>query len=736
MPDDTETRQLQKHVAIFGGGISGLTAAHELIERGYAVTVYEPAEPSAFGEEACGLGGMARTQWWRAERAPGPGATARPPRRTARIPSEAERSIETTEIAFATDRDQLDDAARAALEGLVDRLRPYPELVIEIRGYTQQRDDHPSTDENRIDFRRAACVKAYLESRGLKNRFTAAALGFGHREDWTRSDAERCYVDFRTIEDWIPGEHGFRFFPSFYFNLRDTMGRIPIPEREEVFVETPWTVLDNIVATSVQGVNYEDRPSFELPRRRVTSIQELFDLLRDGLAASGTTLRDIGLMQLKLFKYMTSCTGRRWEYERLSWWEFVEGERYSPEFQRALDRTPEVLVAMNARECDARTYGNMQMQILLDQLSDGEKTDGTLNGPTSTAWFDHWRRYLESQGVEFRRGKLLYIEVFPDRTVLPVVLVEEKWKERWVRRVPVCDYYVLALPAEEIQRIVNAQPALAGETFDRIRALELGDTTQAETGGMLRHMSGIQLYFRSDIKFLPGHTVYPDSDWRLSSIFQPQFWTRKRGWWDGYRGVLSVDICDWHTPSRRTGRAAWESTADEIQEEVWRQIKDTLDDQQRIPEPILYHIDENILFKRTVGERTLPSKNTTGFLVNPKGTYGQRPADFGPHYGSLVLAGTYMQTSFRVTCMETANESGRLAANAILEADRFRGDKCKVVNPEDREPRDLRSLVELDEELYRQGLPHFLDILGLDALPRSWLWSPPDPSTLGLPRPY
>ncbi|WP_419197957.1 FAD-dependent oxidoreductase [Nocardia vinacea] len=35
-------RSVGRTVAVFGGGVAGLTVAHELVERGYDVTVYEP----------------------------------------------------------------------------------------------------------------------------------------------------------------------------------------------------------------------------------------------------------------------------------------------------------------------------------------------------------------------------------------------------------------------------------------------------------------------------------------------------------------------------------------------------------------------------------------------------------------------------------------------------------------------------------------------------------------------
>ena len=43
MPDEKPSTA-RPTVVIFGGGITGLTAAHELAERGFSVVVYEPEE--------------------------------------------------------------------------------------------------------------------------------------------------------------------------------------------------------------------------------------------------------------------------------------------------------------------------------------------------------------------------------------------------------------------------------------------------------------------------------------------------------------------------------------------------------------------------------------------------------------------------------------------------------------------------------------------------------------------
>ncbi|HVU05076.1 MAG TPA: hypothetical protein VHE30_25175 [Polyangiaceae bacterium] len=52
-------------MTIFGAGVTGLTAAHELVERGFYVQVWEPTTNERFPWLGCDVGGMARTQWTR-----------------------------------------------------------------------------------------------------------------------------------------------------------------------------------------------------------------------------------------------------------------------------------------------------------------------------------------------------------------------------------------------------------------------------------------------------------------------------------------------------------------------------------------------------------------------------------------------------------------------------------------------------------------------------------------------
>lgn len=734
-----------KQVAIFGAGITGLTAAHELVERGYHVEVFErdaaddPQQRLVDGEP-CAIGGVARTQW-------------------ASLPRNAEPRSATTptcprtppwEIHFADGADELDAEALQRITWTAELLRQH-DLPVEVIAYSSEKgalptplrsdpDNWAMPESERLDLRRAwkvACALAAELQPADHHRIRFRGLGYGRPGAVNQADGARDYARFHLVQELVPGEHGFRFFPSFYRNLFDTLGRIPIADGRETFHETPRTVLDNVLPTQWQRVAREEidgRPerSFLMPRRAPKSPQEVFELYGKVLESLGFTLDDIGRFHLKLFKYMTSCSERRSkEYEYVSWFDFVGGPEYSEAFQRYFDFTAKTNVALDSRSSDARTHGNVAVQLTLDQFRPEARIDGTLNGPSTRAWFDPWRRYLESQGVTFHRGALAG---WTTHAGVPRALVDRHLEtddgEGTIRsEVLERDYYVVAVGVREAQQLFANDGDFTDEDFRRLRAIDCGDTRQAEPNGALRHLSGVQFFLPNEGGFLRGHATYVDSPWSLSSIAQPQFWLRKRGWWDGYRDIVSVDIGDWDKRGP-SGRTAWQSTREELAADAWEQLRVTFKDPRIVPRDYLAcHVDRGIEFRPGPDGRIVPYDDRTPYLVNLTGQYTTRPGStqgYRVHFGNLVLAGTYMQTHTRLTTMESANESARHAVNAILDTDGFGGERCAVFNLEDDEESTFRSLKELDQRLVQLGLPHLVDILDLTQVTHDLLGPDPD----------
>lgn len=630
--------------------------------------------------------------------------------------------------------------------------------VLLLRGFRAASEDED------IGGRRAATVAAHL-AKGDVVSVRVEDGGVALADDAARPDDERRIVTIEVEEDWLPGEHGFRFFPSFYRHLFDSMGRIPLLEDTPLHDESPRSVIDNLVETSMQALyaldpdDPGDARVAAVPREPIASVTRLLDTLRDTLATTGTTLTDTARLMLRLFQYMTSSSARRAaEYEHRSWSDFIGPGAFSDAFARLLETAPLSLVGLRSHDADARTFGNVTVQLLVDQLLPRPRTDATMNAPTTLGWFLPWRRYLEAQGVVFRRAALTALVPTKVGVSRGGVTVEEQqlWAE--IRTEPtevdpgspellLRDYLVLALPATEAAAIVRA----AGLTdwFDGrqlLAALDVANPAPPASGrhsvgylgADLAHLSGVQFYFDADLRCIDGHALYLDAPWRLSAISQPQFWDQQRGWWDGYRGLLSVDVADWATPYTGGGaNTAWDSTRADVAKLVWRQVAERVPAARRqaLPQPIVFHLDENIVLDPATGR---PTWNRTPLLLTRVGRYPERPGRLDPRgyavygvtdgptlgLGRLVMAGTHLQTHTRLTTMEAANESARHAVNGILEAEGFRGARCRIWDIEDPDTLglpDLRSLVDLDAELHRRGLPHLIEILDLDAVPSGLL---------------
>jgi hypothetical protein len=289
---------------------------------------------------------------------------------------------------------------------------------------------------------------------------TVESRGWGpiHALDPMRTPDEQRYATISIGPDLLPGEHGYRFFPSFYRHLFDTMRRTPLfssrpalnlslEERRDAisgrlvhptvspgFEPTGQTAFDQLESVTLHAFALNDgRDPIEMPRVKSASLKRAMELLDASQRTFGASQRDILLVQLKSLQFMATGPKRRQhELENISWHDYVleeaesadgeeralpngrpahQGDAYSQALKRTMSAWPQALIGLRAKEIDARTFGAISTQMVLDQVRPGDYRDGSLNGPTTEAWLDHWRWYLEREGVHFVKGELLGLVV-------------------------------------------------------------------------------------------------------------------------------------------------------------------------------------------------------------------------------------------------------------------------------------------------------------------------------------
>ena len=503
--------------------------------------------------------------------------------------------------------------------------------------------------------------------------------------------------------DDLPGEHGFRFYPRFYRHLIDTMERIPLPDGHAA---PGASVADNLRDTTQSAIAPTDAPGLVRFYRRypdtplgIVKTVELF------YADMNADPADVTLFAAKMLQYVTSCRERRlYEYEPMSWWEFLRGDQYSKSFQTYLTAVPRTLVAMNPHVGSARSLGDVSIQLLMDFATSGVNNDRTMNGPSSEAWIEPWRIYLEARGVRFHLERpILGFEVAGNS----VVGVRVRGEAELVT----ADTYVAALPIDVMQRLIDADLAALDPQLDRLRHVDMS--------WMTAWMTGVQFFLYEEVPTVAGHIFYPHSPWALTSISQPQFWRdrglfRRRYGNGEVGGLLSVNISDWDTPGELTGKPAKHCTKDEVIAEVWHHLKASINDPERpmLRDDLLHsaHLDEDIVYP---DDGSLPPENRASLLVHPPGSWAYRP-EVTTAIPNLLLASDYVRTDTDLATMEAANEAARRAVNAILDREGAIHDRAGVWEHE--EPAAFAWAQERDQRRFEDGDPHLFDSLRLDSL--------------------
>jgi uncharacterized protein with NAD-binding domain and iron-sulfur cluster len=473
----------------------------------------------------------------------------------------------------------------------------------------------------------------------------------------------------KPAEKYLPGEHGFRFFPGFYRHVPDTMSRIPLAGG--------GTVLDNLTQSTRIQLAREGAPAVISPAQFPRSFEE-GKLALESFWALNTQLRIPVGDQLHfaglLAKLLSSCERRRFgEFEKQSWWSFSGAKTRSKAYRTYMaDGLTRTLVAARAQEMSARTGGYILLQLLQDNAQPGIQVDRVLNAPTNVAWIQPWLDHLKCKGVDYRLCHRVTEIRSNGNEVTSVAGEEVTWPEQETIKQfeETADIYIAAVPVEVMQDGIEIPLKQSVPELGKLDELKY------------RWMNGIVFYLREDVPIVHGHIIFINSDWSLTAISQRQFWPDYdlAGLGDGsVKGILSVDISDWETKGSYAAqrKPAMDCSAEEVAAEVWAQLKASLNGSGEVLSDdnlVGWFLDPDIVTPNPEGVDV----NLEPLLVNVADSWSNRPDAALPEVSNLFLASDYVQTYTDLATMEGANEAARRAVNAILAATKSRAKRCQV----------------------------------------------------------
>lgn len=449
-----ERRSDRKKVAVFGGGIAGLTAAHELVKRGFEVSLFEQ-------NDTCG--GKASSYASDHHREGEHGFRFFPGFYRNVIETMADIPIEPDE---ATPRPARREANRfeRAVNGL-GRLTPllaalgaigvwllvsgpfrwiFPALVIGVwyvAGRASGDEDAPgrgsgpSVREALAELQEAQFAATprrggQLTSLGtaVKHLMTllrlvlavAAVAALFQFDSWVRLAWVLALVVL-----WLVAGLAVRALQTVGTEASDHSLTIPLPSSRgpiaEYFDRTPlvrarWIISLELAVVAVVAAARGAGALWVVP-----AIVAVVVLLSPGTTRSVVYLwrraRSIpvavlpGIFEtifafLATVQVVTSCRSRLFRsFENQSWWGYIRAWRFSEEYRLAfatgLTRT---FVATRAEQMSARTGGMILAQLMYDIspfFTRHHAADRILNGPTQEVWIDRWTDHLAQQGVRF-----------------------------------------------------------------------------------------------------------------------------------------------------------------------------------------------------------------------------------------------------------------------------------------------------------------------------------------------
>ncbi len=465
--------------------------------------------------------------------------------------------------------------------------------------------------------------------------------------------------------DSLPGEHGFRFFPSFYRHVVETMSRIPLQldAASKALgthdVPAGGNVAQRLIRSFEGAIGRSGENLTIVDRSPVDSIGDVTTLLQ--VWTDGYRLPALELVHLlgKLCIYYASCNARRdQEWQKLTLWEFFEADKLSKRTQDFINDMPKILAAMDAKEGNARSLLNTLFLWSLDFVKD-RPADRILSGPTTKAWLEPWVAYLESRGVAFESGPPATVTGFSRDGKRVVAAMTAAGVDIQA------DFFICALPLDVVHAVCDPVLREASPPLDKLLKLP--------ARASLRNMVGVQFFLNAPRPLVKGLVNYMGSEWGVTSLCEPQYW-------DSSVYKLPEDCSEVFSAIATKLPLDDQNNIDLTIEQVKGRFLELLsgytgpDGAPLVDQAKLIHIHIDKELENAPGGHGLV--NHTPHLIHPPAFQAVR-VDPDIELENLFMAGDHVSSNTDVATMESANETGRNAVNALLRRLGL-GDKCET----------------------------------------------------------
>ena len=443
-------------------------------------------------------------------------------------------------------------------------------------------------------------------------------------------------------EKICPYEYSWRAYGQWYQNVYNLMKRIPFSHKE--------TVYDKLVVLNGGKKTCDKKiPNYE----NTFSNINIFDKIK---------------MYKEIFNFFTSCNERNiTNFSKIGIKDYILKSYVSKEAEDKIGKIVGPYLGFDYK--NASLYDLLYFFEMNLNNSDKKNNFNITSLPTNFCWFDPWVKYLEKKGLTIKLNNEVKSLTLNNKNNITSIIVYDKINN--IINELKSDYYINCTGPEILTQLL-----VPYKLYPSIK-LFFNNIKKVEDNGRQIQLS---IYYYLDKKiFLNNNNTLaylPNTPWLLMVLPTGHIWGDEhlsKFCKKEIKEVISVGICEPYVNGLKIKKPWSKCTVDEIRQEAWYQLINDSDFKNNIC------IEDNLDLKNIniIEFKMWDSykyKNGKIDTYEPKwanniNTVQYRPDTKTPIY-NLFIGGSYSNTTTGCYSMESAAESGKIAAKELCKYDK------------------------------------------------------------------